>query len=55
MVSHFRAQFAEEHNAKKAATDVLAVYPMLQIEIYDASAKSRSSVTQAKFCPAASN
>lgn len=43
---HFKTQFAEEGAAKKAAFDLLAKYPMLQIEIYDASAKSRSSVKQ---------
>jgi hypothetical protein len=43
---HFKTQFAEEGAAKKAATELLAKYPMLQIEIYDASAKSRSSVKQ---------
>jgi hypothetical protein len=41
---HFKTQFAEETAAKKAATELLAKYPMLQIEIYDAAAKSRASI-----------
>jgi hypothetical protein len=39
---HFKTQFAEEAAAMKAATDLLAKYPMLQIEIYDASSKLRT-------------
>ena len=41
---HFKTQFAEEGAAKKAATELLAKYPMLQVEIYDASSKSRTLV-----------
>jgi hypothetical protein len=41
---HFKAQFADEEAAKKAAVDLLAKYPMLQVEIYDASSKSRTLV-----------
>ena len=41
---HFKTQFAEKGAAMKAATELLAKYPMLQVEIYDASSKSRSSV-----------
>jgi hypothetical protein len=41
---HFKTQFAEKAAAVKAATELLAKYPMLQVEIYDASSKSRSSV-----------
>ena len=33
-------------NCKKMATDLLARYPMLQVEIYDASSKSRALVKQ---------
>ena len=40
---HFKTQFAEEAAAKKAATELLVKYPMLQVEIYDASSKSRTS------------
>jgi hypothetical protein len=40
---HFKTQFSEVDAAKKAANELLAKYPMLQIEIYDASAKSRFS------------
>jgi hypothetical protein len=41
---HFKTQFAEGDTARKAASDLLAKYPMLQVEIYDASTKSRASV-----------
>ena len=41
---HFKAEFAEEKAAKKAAAELLAKYPMLKIEIYDASSKSRIPV-----------
>ena len=41
---HFKTQFAEEGAAKKAAVELLAKYPMLQVEIYDASSKSRTLV-----------
>jgi hypothetical protein len=36
----FKTQFAEKGAAMKAATELLGKYPMLQIEIYDASSKS---------------
>ena len=39
---HFKTQFAEEETAKKAAVELLAKYPMLQVE--DASSKSRALV-----------
>jgi hypothetical protein len=41
---HFKTQFVEVGAAKKAAVELLAKYPMLQVEIYDASAKSRTLV-----------
>jgi hypothetical protein len=41
---HFKTHFAEEGVAKRAAAELLAKYPMLQIEIYDASLKSRTLV-----------
>ena len=41
---HFKTQFSEENAAKKAATTLLAHYPMLRIEIYDAVTKSRTRV-----------
>ena len=40
----FKARFEEEAAAKKAATELLAKYPMLQIEIYDASSRKRTLV-----------
>ena len=39
---HFKPQFAKEEAAKKAAVELLAKYPMLQVE--DASSKSRTLV-----------
>ena len=39
---HFKTQFVEEEAAKKVTTELLARYPMLQVEIYDASSKSRA-------------
>jgi hypothetical protein len=41
---HFKTQFAEDGAAKKAAAELLAKYPMLKVEIYEASSKSRSPV-----------
>ena len=41
---HFKTEFAEEGAARKAATELLAKFPMLKIEIYDASSKSRALV-----------
>jgi len=41
---HFKTQFAEEGAAKKAAVELLAKYPMLQVAIYNASSKSRTVV-----------
>jgi hypothetical protein len=38
---HFKTQFADKEVAKNAAVELLAKYPMLQVEIYDASSKSR--------------
>ena len=43
---HFKTQFAEKAAAVKAATELLAKYPMLQVEIYDAPSKSRTLVKQ---------
>ena len=40
----FKTEFVENKVAKKAAAELLAKYPMLKIEIYDASSKSRTSV-----------
>jgi len=43
---HFKTQFVEEEAAKELATELLARYPMLQVEICDASSKSRALVKQ---------
>jgi hypothetical protein len=40
----FKTQFEKEAAAQKAATDLLAKFPMLQIEIYDASSRKRTLV-----------
>ena len=45
---HFKTQFSEQSVATKAATELLSKYPMLQVEIYDAKAKSRIRVEQVK-------
>jgi hypothetical protein len=45
---HFKTQFSEKSLAAKAATELLSRYPMLQVEIYDAKAKTRTRVKQAK-------
>jgi hypothetical protein len=39
---HFKTQFSEAEAAKKAASELLANFPMLQVEIYNATAKSRT-------------
>jgi hypothetical protein len=41
---HFKREFDEEQAAKKVGAELLAKYPMLKIEIYDASSKSRAPV-----------
>ena len=41
---HFKTQFSDEGAAKKAASELLAKFPMLKIEIYDAKAKSRTLI-----------
>jgi hypothetical protein len=41
---HFKTQFSEEGAAKKAASELLASFPMLKIEIYDAAAKVRTLI-----------
>ncbi|UPK35478.1 hypothetical protein IVB18_47325 [Bradyrhizobium sp. 186] len=40
----FKTEFVDENAAMKAAAELLAKYPMLKIEIYDASSKSRALV-----------
>jgi hypothetical protein len=41
---HFKRNFLEDSAAKKAATELLARYPMLRVEIYDALGKTRTRV-----------
>ncbi|UPT97476.1 hypothetical protein J4G48_0004890 [Bradyrhizobium barranii subsp. apii] len=38
---HFKSEFVDEDATMKAAAELLAKYPMLKIEIHDASSKSR--------------
>jgi len=39
---HFKTQFSEESAAKNAASELLANYPMLRLEVYDPTQKSRT-------------
>jgi hypothetical protein len=41
---HFKKRFEDEAAAKKAAEELLTTYPILRVEIYDASAKVRTLV-----------
>jgi hypothetical protein len=41
---HIKTLFDGEDAAKKAAKDLLKSYPMLRVEIYDASTKQRTPV-----------
>jgi hypothetical protein len=43
---HFKTQFSEESAAKKAGKELLANFPMLQIEIYNATSKTRTLMKQ---------
>ena len=49
----FKTHFSEGSAAKAAATELLARYPMLRVEIYDAKAKTRKRVEQGKALDAA--
>jgi hypothetical protein len=41
---HFKTQFQSDAAAQKAAKELLGNYPMLHVEIYDTSTKSRTLV-----------
>jgi hypothetical protein len=41
---HFKTHFVDSGAAQKACVELLKKYPMLRIEIYDASTKVRSLV-----------
>jgi hypothetical protein len=41
---HFKRQFEDEAAAKNAAEELLTTYPLLRVEIYDASTKVRTLV-----------
>ena len=41
---HFKTEFESNVGAQKAGKELLRNYPMLRVEIYDASTKSRTSV-----------
>ena len=43
---HFKTQFESDAAAQKVAKEWLVNYPMLQVEIYDASTKARTLVRQ---------
>ena len=43
---HFKTQYNSEAAASRAAAEVLALFPMLRIEIYNASTRARTLVTQ---------
>ena len=43
---HFKAEFSEESAAKKAAKELLANFPMLRVEIYNAPAKTLTLMKQ---------
>jgi hypothetical protein len=43
---HFKTQFSEEGAANTAASELLANFPMLQVEIYNAKEKSRMLVKE---------
>jgi hypothetical protein len=40
----FKAEFDDEKAAERAAAELLARYPMLKVEVYDATSKSRTLV-----------
>jgi hypothetical protein len=48
---HFKADFVDGNAAAKAAAELLAKYPMLKIEFYDASSTSPSLATQLTAAP----
>jgi hypothetical protein len=50
---HFQTQFFEQSVATTAATELLSRYPMLHVEIYDAKAKTRTTVRNGKDAAAA--
>ena len=41
---HFKTLFESNAAAQKAAKELVGKYPMLRVEIYDASTKSRTSI-----------
>ena len=43
---HFKTQVESNAAAQKAAKELLVNYPMLRVEIYDASTKGRTLVKQ---------
>jgi hypothetical protein len=43
---HFKTEFSEESAAKKAARELLANFPMLRVEIYNAPAKTLTLMKQ---------
>jgi hypothetical protein len=43
---HFKTQFETDAASQNAAKELLGRFPMLQVEIYDASTKARTLVKQ---------
>jgi hypothetical protein len=43
---HFKTQFESDAAAQKVAKELLEKFPMLHVEVYDASTKSRALVKQ---------
>jgi hypothetical protein len=43
---HFKTQFESNAAAQKAAKELLEKFPMLHVEVYDASTKARTLVKQ---------
>jgi hypothetical protein len=41
---HFKTQFESNAAAQNTAKELVGKYPMLRVEIYDASTKSRTSI-----------
>lgn len=40
----FKTQFVDADSARKAAQDLLAKFPMLQIQVFDASTRQRTMI-----------
>ena len=43
---HFKTQFSDEEAAQRAGSELLANFPMLQVEIYTAATKIKTSCSR---------